>query len=482
MFPRIRLIDGWRWVAAREARARTILFAVAAVIVGSQWVRVIQRPHGDFALHWKFGARFRAGQYLYSGNMHVPYPPFWGMASVPLTLLPMPWMRTLLYPLGLVPLAVLLLVLHRLTRRHIPLAATPSFWATTLALVLSSRFLIRELPDNGTNLIMVALAWAAIGLWVRGRDRLGGAGLGLAIALKCTPALFLAYFAWKRQWRLVTAAALTAVLLTLAPALWQGPAGYARHMRAWAGRCWRGVTEPHPLRGVLKDEEVKNLSLRPGLARFLVHLPPGHKGYCDHPWHVDFLDLPPAVAGVAIKAVMLALLAGVAWTFRRPVARRDAPAVLWECAGVSILMLLYSPITWRQHCVGVIPAFYLIARTAVARGGLPRWMIRALGAYVLLVLVLDRGVVGPRLTLLLDSYSVTTWSLLVLLAVTLGGRALAAQEELGGAPPGLETVTIPGRIDGPDGAIHGPVADRLPPHPPARGSRLSRLVRSRRDG
>ncbi|HEX8204356.1 MAG TPA: glycosyltransferase family 87 protein [Isosphaeraceae bacterium] len=448
----------WRSrIAAREAAGRQVLGGLAAAIVASQWVRVIQRPHGDFALHWRFGARFLAREFLYAGNLHVPYPPFWGLASAPLTLLPMPWMRTLLYPLGLVPLAALLGILHGLTRSHLRLAPTPRFWATALALGLSSRFLIRELPDNGVNLMMVALAWGAVGLWVRGRDRLGGACLGLAIALKCTPALFLVYFAWKRQWRLVTTAVTAAAAFTLAPALWQGPGDYERHMRCWLARCARGVAEPHPLRGVLGDEEVKNLALRPGLARFLIHLPPGHKGHCPHPWHVDFLDLPPAVAGVAVKVVMVALLAAVAWAFRRPVARRDGLTPLWECAAVSVLMLLYSPITWRQHCVGVLPAFYLIAHMAVARGGLPRWMTRTLGVYALLVLVLDRGVVGRDLTLLLDSYSVTTWSLLALLAVTLGCRALAPCAEGDRAGHESASPTVLGRVNGPGAVVRGPI-------------------------
>lgn len=418
--------DRWRRLGRRDRRARWAVLGVAAVVVVSQWVRVILRPEGDFALHWRFGARFLAGEFLYAGNMHVPYPPFWAVASAPLALLPMPVARAVLYPFGLVPLAALLLILRGLTRRHFLLEGPRLFWATALALGLSSRFLIRELPDNGVNLMLVALAWGAVFLWARGRDRLGGACLGLAIALKCTPALFLAYFAWKRQWRLVASATIAAAAFTLSPALWQGPASYRMHMGLWVERCLRGLTEPNPMVGVLKDEEVKNVSLRPGLARFLMRVPPSHKGHCAHPWHVDFLDLPPPSAGVVVKVMMLALLAGAAWTFRHPVRRRDGPAIVWECAAVSVLMLLYSPITWRQHCVGVVPAFYLIAHAAVSRRGLPRRAVRTLAFYVLVVLVLDRGVVGRELTLLMDSYSVTTWALLALLAATLDCRAWSA--------------------------------------------------------
>jgi hypothetical protein len=50
----------------------------------------------------------------------------------------------------------------------------------------------------------------------------------------------------------------------------------------------------------------------------------------------------------------------------------------------------------------------------------------ALGIYVILVLVFDRGVVGRGNTLILDSFGATTWSILLLLAVTLGCHARQA--------------------------------------------------------
>src|SRR3989442_951199 len=58
-----------------------------------------------------WGARSGAGDFLSAGNRPPPSPPLWGMASVPLTLLPLRGTRTLCYPLGLIPLGALLFVL-----------------------------------------------------------------------------------------------------------------------------------------------------------------------------------------------------------------------------------------------------------------------------------------------------------------------------------------------------------------------------------
>jgi hypothetical protein len=391
--------------------------------VVSQWVRVFDDfAQDDFRLHRAFGQRFAAGEYLYQIG-HTPYPPFWGMVCAPLSFLPPRWAHVAAYPIGIFSLWALVVVMDRLTRRSLPLRKESLFWSTTLALTLSSRFVIRELPECGVNLLMVALAWGGFALWRYGRNGLGGACLGLAIAMKCTQALFIPYFALKRQWRMVAATTACAVLFSAAPIVRQGPSDYVRHLKTWVGNCWKGLRGLDPSVGVLGQEEVWNVSLRPTLARFLMRLPADHKGRIASPWHAEWLDLPPPLAGDLIKAGMLLLLAGVVWRFRRPALQRDEELLLWEGASVSLMILLFSPLTWRQHCVAVFPALYLITRTRAARGSLPRWMLAALGLYVVLVLMLDRGIVGRDMTLILDSFGATTWSLLLLLAVTLGCHA-----------------------------------------------------------
>ena len=164
-------------------------------------------------------------------------------------------------------------------------------------------------------------------------------------------------------------------------------------------------------------------SLKPTLARFLMHMPPGHKGRIASSWRAEWLDLSPHWRGAMIKAAMFALFGIHHLAIPSTGDERHDDSILWEGAVVSLLILLYSPLTWRQHCVAVVPAFYLIARTQTARGARPGGCVYALGIYVILVLVFDRGVVGRDVTLILDSWGATTWSILLLLAVTLGCHA-----------------------------------------------------------
>jgi hypothetical protein len=429
----------------RHRRAAAALIAVAAAVVVSQWVRVIARPEGDFYLHWIFGVRARLGLFLYAGRMHCPYPPSWSIVGLPMSFLPFPVARGLLYPLGLLPLAGLMLMLSRMagpTRGPQVNADAPRrdrFWTWALALGLSSRFLVRELPENGTNLMVLALSWLGVFLWCRGRDRSGAVSLGLAIALKCTPALFLAYFAWKRQYRMAAMTALAAASFLVLPASWMGREAYAHSVQSWVETVRAGLSEPDPTRGVLGDEEPYNLSLRPAIGRYLVHLAPEHRGY---PWRLDALDLRPEVAGRVVKVMTLALLAAVALAMGRSIDRRDGDGVMivaWEASAVSVLMLLLSPITWRQHGVAVLPACYLVARSwrsGVLTPALKRLIVLA---YVVPVLALDRGLIGQGLTLRLDSLGITAWAWLALLTVVMVSRSrvVAAAASSPRMPDGL---------------------------------------------
>lgn len=428
----------WPGALARRQRGLQRLAIGAAVVVFVvQWVRAVSKlDDGDFFLHWKFASRFVRHDFLYADGLHIPYPPFWAMAWSPIAAFSLAVAKTLAYPLSLVALAGLLCLLDRLTRRRWPLDGAKLFWATALSLALVSRFLVRELPECGPNLLLLALTWLAVYLWTQRRDGLAGGFLGLAAAMKCTPALFIAYFAWKRQWKMAVSSCVAAVLFTLAPALWQGPADYEQHLRIWLANIRSSAALADPSRGVLGEEELKNLSLRPAAARFLMRLPDGHISRVDHPAYLEFLDLSPAMADRIAKLILLALLAAAAWTLRGRIHDRDNPAVLWECAAVSILILLLSPITWSQHCVGLLPAFYLISRSAFAQGRPRGWVNAILASYAVVNLLLNRGLIGRDWTMLLASYHLPTISFLGVLAVVVARRHQeASQVEMADLPP-----------------------------------------------
>ena len=395
--------------------------AIGAVIVLVQWISTMLKPHGDFSRHWEFGRRFVHGEFLYNGGLDIPYPPFFAIAYAPLSFLPLRVAKPILFLFGFGALFVVFWILHRLTDRALVIRTGDRLWVIAGTLLCSARFVLRDFDDGGQNLILVGLTWMAIYLWSRNRDLLAATSLGLAVALKCTPALFIVYFAWKRQWKISGLALLMAGVFTLLPAVWQ-TSSYPFHMRVWTENILRGFSEHDPSVGILGAEQIQNKSLRPVLARYLMHLPAGHPGRIEDGGYVDFFALPPQAAGFVINAVLLLGLITIGWLFRKRASRAD-PVIPWECAAISLLMLLYSPITWGQHCVAVIPALYLVIRSFLSGRKQPLWTQCLLGIIAFLLVIENRSIVGRDLSLLLESYHLVTWSLVALLSVLLYERS-----------------------------------------------------------
>ncbi len=96
-------------------------------------------------------------------------------------------------------------------------------WAKMLAMAFSFRPILADLTHGNVNIFILFLVVAALAAFSRGRDLLAGMFLALAIACKVTPALFVAYFVWKRAWRVLVGCGFGLVaFFLLVPALFLG--------------------------------------------------------------------------------------------------------------------------------------------------------------------------------------------------------------------------------------------------------------------
>jgi alpha-1,2-mannosyltransferase len=411
-------------IAKREPLFRRIVIVLGIGLLLGWAARDIIRAHdGDFKVHWETGRRFLAGEFLYASGHDFPYPPFLGMTFAPAALLPMPVAKAVFYPVGVAALLVLLWILGRLVRSAFHLDETQAFWTTAFAAFLAVQFILRDQAELGLNTAMVALTWLSIYLWRQRRDLLGGISLGVAIAIKCTPAIFLGYFVWKRQWRMAICTAAAALFFTAAPMVWQGPPSWSNHMRSWVSNAVQGISGTGSGFEASEMLRTKNMSLRPSLMGYLGGLPENSRRSWDPP-SIEFLNLPPAVAGSVVNAILLTILAIFIWWSRGVVVARDEPWLLWEFAATGVLMLLFSPITWGQHCVALLPACYLIAALLVVRGRLPRWAMVLLSLYIFFCALLGRDLIGRDLALSLVRYHITTFCIVGLFAIVLAGPRL----------------------------------------------------------
>jgi alpha-1,2-mannosyltransferase len=391
------------WLTGNAIRVCLRLGALLLLLVLYRSVFWPGPPGGDFVNHRIFGGRFLDNTFLYQDGLNSPYPPFWAMAHAPFALMH-EWLAFAVYhALGVVALVLLLTLLPgERERRGLILF---------LVLIVARPFIIRDLHDGGPNLILLALTWSGLVLWSRGLVGRGAACLGLAIALKCTPAVFLVYFAMKRSWRMLAATAGMALLFTLAPMLRQGPVGYAQHLTCWVHMLRDGMRTP-PGWGVLGAEEMRNCSLRAALARHLVDLPDGHPGLLVHPWRCPTLHLSMDVATAVLKLASVVLLGVVLLRVR------GSGTSEFEWAAMALLMPLLSPITWGQHCVATIPALVLLVGRMLREGARHDVIVLALVS-ALYAIGLNRTLVNAMGAGLINSYGIVTLSLLMLLAACL---------------------------------------------------------------
>ncbi|MEV5955991.1 glycosyltransferase 87 family protein [Streptomyces sp. NPDC051987] len=253
------------------------------------------------------------------------YPPFAAVGMLPMALVDLRLAIAASLLLNLAALAFVLRVLAGPGWRRLG-------WYRW-GLVLCALALFEPLRDTFSfgqvNLVLLALVLADCCLLRSGRGRWAGAGIGLAAAIKLTPALFIFMLLIGRKWR--AAGVATAVALAATALAACADPGASRFY--WTHALWDTSR-------VGRLDYVSNQSLQGVLARL---------GHPDKPlWAI---------------AVLLTL-AVWAWRTRRAVAAGDWTAAF---ALTGLAACLVSPITWVHHLVWVLPSFVLLARAGHPR-------------------------------------------------------------------------------------------------------------------
>jgi alpha-1,2-mannosyltransferase len=236
-------------------------------------------------------------------------------------------------------------------------------WVQGPVLLLSFRPILGDLHHGNNNLIILFLILACLMAWRKGHDVLAGLILGLAISYKVTPGLFLAYFAYKREWKTVGATFLGLILfLVIVPSFVIGPAFNYECMMTW----WRRMLSPFLVNGDASDQEI-NQSMIGVLTRLLTDSKTGAGRYDVHIDHLNLVSWPPRLVSFLVKTLALGVVGLLAVLCRTRTGRRDDPRMLGEFALVVLTMLFVSERSWKHHFVTVLlPYVYLTYRAGVA--------------------------------------------------------------------------------------------------------------------
>ncbi len=223
---------------------------------------------------------------------------------------------------------------------------------------------LTAVPDNlimgQMNLPVMALVLGGLALTEGGRERSGGALVGLACMMKMSPALFVAWWMLRGRWRAVAWAVGSAVALSVLALPLAGPEVQrdfaVRVLPGFGSGDYNGLVIPIGLFG------------NHSLVDLLHRLWPGGR---------NALSPTARRAALLVSLGLLGLLA--AW-FRR------APGTPWSIAGqiaaIALVMLLIPVYTYEHHLVWALPAVVVTHAALLARRLRVAWAVLLLPAWL----------------------------------------------------------------------------------------------------
>ncbi|HEV3143573.1 MAG TPA: glycosyltransferase family 87 protein [Gemmataceae bacterium] len=290
--------------------------------------------------------------------------------------------------------------------------------AKAAALLLCASPLIGDLQHGNINILILFLVVTSLYSFHRGYDWPAGILLALAICCKATPALFVFYFLWKRQWKLLAGCLVgMALFLLFVPGIVLGWQENLALLESWYGQ----MIVPFLRDGIITSEH-PNQSLPGVLCRLLTHSP----SFCAYPNDVytpseyhNLLSLSMNQVHWLIRLMqgLFALL--VIFLCRQPAKVRGGWRLCAEFGIICLGMLIFSERTWKHHSVVLLLPFavltYSLANQAWSRR--KKAVVISLLGVVLALMLSASGIGSERAADLAQVYGVYLWAFLILLGL-----------------------------------------------------------------
>jgi len=288
-------------------------------------------------------------------------------------LLPVEWMAA---SMNAAKLAVVLLSIFASASLARHRQSRAPDWVVGLALLLGLQMVVSDIQHGNTNIFVLGAIVLHLWLFRRGRDIPAGMVLAVAIALKMTPAFFLLYWLYQRQWRLLAGLLVGLVIIFAAvPVAAVGPERAIELTATWG----RNLIAPGLVRGDWYPIHI-NQSLPGILGRYFLEGPSGdifwspddnlYSAQKEHGW-ITLVALDPAAVKLLLRICQLAIVALMAWAIGwRRLPRDDGRRAL-HYGLVLVGMMLLNQRTWAHHAAVLVPA-HVAAVQAIASGRLSR--------------------------------------------------------------------------------------------------------------
>ena len=250
-------------------------------------------------------------------------------------------------------------------------------WVAALGAAWWVTLIISDIQHANTNGFVLGAIVLHLWLYRRGRDLSAGAALAVAVCLKMTPALFVLYWLYQRNWKLLRGALATGLIVgVVVPAFLLGPGRWSELAGAW----YDNLIRPGLIESKWYPVHV-NQSL-PGVAsRYLLDGEPGGNIYWDsdaNPYNLQTkfrwiapVSLSPETAKRIVQIAQAIILLAMGWAIGlRKLPRNDGRRGL-HSAMVLTGMLLLNQRTWDHHAAILLPG-YVAVWYAIALGRMSR--------------------------------------------------------------------------------------------------------------
>jgi hypothetical protein len=284
-------------------------------------------------------------------NDLLPTPPISLLVLAPFSMLPRGAAQFVWVGLKL-PLAclVLLLCTAMVARAGIRLSVT------ALGLILACWWLpvVVDMQEGQVNFLMLLPLVA--GLYVaQGETATSDIAAGLLIALgaavKVTPVVFIAYFFWKRRWRIALTGVVGLVVWSLlVPALFFG---WHQNL-LWLGQWARIMIVPYAVAGKVvysTTQSVGSFALR------LLSAQPAFEIHREDLFETGYMNLATlnlASVQLVVRSLMIIVgIAGLGWS-RHALPTLRSQRYILEAGAVAAFMLWFSERTWVHHYISFV--------------------------------------------------------------------------------------------------------------------------------
>ncbi len=343
------------------------LYMAARFFWHGEFAQIYGAPDGFFGPD--IPARWEAvvAQLGFSGEQALPYayPPLWAALFAPLAgnVGPIAFFN-IFYLIQVPMLAGMIWLSWRLMQ---PQRVSPTIWALLSVLLLQTSFIpLFALFHDQPQISVAFLTLLAMERHFHGHGRAAGIALGIAAAIKISPALFALVFLVGRDWQALRSFILTGAALVLASFALAGPALHWAYLERISG-----------IAGSIAGMNV-NWALESALYQIALFL----KGaaFTRNSWEAN-IWAEPAWITWSMRAILVALLAMVYAIGRR--ADRQSRMNALPLA-MTIIAASTGPLGWSHY---YLPVVLLLPGLL---GQFSPW--RGLGVFVVFALLLNKGV------------------------------------------------------------------------------------------